>query len=119
MSSFFEDSTYLWRHVLFSNMISSNAGFSICVCAEKEEELPKECKVVYNARENKLYNYAEKTTRSVTPEYCEKNEFWHTIDALNGCRETGLIGNRKIPDRVTFLEMYGVRETEQLGIRLR
>ncbi len=115
----FEDNTYLWRHVLFSNIIASNAGFSICVCAEKEEELPKECKVVYNAREKKLYNYAEKTTQSVTPESCEESQFWQTIDTLNGCRETGLIGNRKIPDRVTFLEMYGVRETEQLGIRLR
>ncbi len=115
----FEDSTYTGRHVLFSNILASNTGFSVCVCAQKENDLPKECKVVYNAYENRLYDYAAKKTENVVSEYVEEGEFWETVSELNTFRETGLIGNRKIPERVTFLEMYGVREVEQLGVRRR
>lgn len=115
----FEDTSCIGSHVLVSNILSLNAGFSVCVCAANENDLPKECRKVFNAYENRLYDLAGCTERAITPEYAEERSASRTFGILSALRETGVLGNSSIPDRVTFLEMYGVKRTGELGIRRR
>lgn len=112
----FEDAAYTRSHVLYSNILSSNVGFSACVCGTNELELPKECKKVFDARERKLYDYANHSVLEIEPEQISPEKTREAMRRLCTIKEQRQAGAENIPESVTFLETYGADTTAQLEI---
>lgn len=112
----FEDARYTRTHVLYSNIVKSNLGFSVIVCADDELSLPKECRKVLNCPEGRVYDYAGRTSNEVDIQTLTDAQAHSALAKLNTFKELRQAGSGDIPESVGFLETYQVSTLEQLDI---
>lgn len=102
---------------ILRNLTSSGLGFSMVIQAKSLELLPKECKIVVEAKDSlgAIYS-AEGDMIGVQFERTDEDHLRTFSNAIASIRVKDSINNASIPSLVTFLEVYNVRRVEQLDV---
>lgn len=95
----------------------SGLGFTMLVQAPSMEHLPKECKLIIDARNNLGSVYtSEGDVTGVRYEIPSRQQLSEFSQQLAGIRVHDAVESAAIPSMVTFLDAYAVRRVEELDI---
>jgi len=98
-------------------LASSGLGFSMIIQARSMEMLPKECKIVIEAKDSLGAVYsAEGEMTGVQFERTDEMHLQQFSSAIASIRVKDSVENSSIPTLVTFLEVYKARQVEQLDV---
>lgn len=103
--------------LIMRQLLTNRLGMTLVMLGEDITSLPKECRLVLNVEGGRGYIHtSEGATRNVDFEYPDKGlveAFSHTMAPM---RVRDVAENAAIPTLVSFLDIYGVRRTEDLEV---
>lgn len=106
----------LYEHSAFHHLIQSQSNVSVCIIAEEENMLPKECAYVLNPSESVMYDYINHQKTQVRFEYMSWDMGMAAAKAMARMREKERLENAAIPELVTLLDAHKATDVSQLNI---
>jgi len=102
---------------IMRRLLTNKLGMTLVMIAPSLEMLPKECRLVLDvaAKPGQLYT-SEGDTTQIDFEYPNRNLLESFAQQIAGLRVRDAAENAAIPTLVSFLDIYGVRRTEDLDV---
>ncbi len=103
--------------IIMRQLLTNRQGMTLVMLGEDMTHLPKECRLVLNVEGGKGHIHSsEGTTREVDFEYPDKGLVRSFSRTMAPIRVRDVAENAAIPTLVSFLDIYGVRRTEDLEV---
>lgn len=114
---FCTDARLLENHPIMRYLAYGNLGFTMVLQSSSMELLPKECRMVIEAKNTLGAMYeADGRTTGVQFEHAEEAQLRRFSSAVASIRVRDSVESSGLPSLVTFLETYNVRRTEELDV---
>ena len=103
--------------LIIRQLLTNRHGMTLVMLGKDMTGLPKECRVVLNVEGGKGHiHYSEGTNREVDFEYPDRSLVKTFSREMAPLRVQDVAENAAIPTLVSFLDIYGVRRTEDLEV---
>lgn len=111
------DPEILDNHPFMRHILHQQLGISLIMTAPSMEMLPKECRVIASVEENPSSLYkTEGDIQRFTLEYIDAHLLDDFARSIAPLRVKDTAENTSIPTMVTFLDLYGVRDINDLDV---
>ena len=114
---FCTDNRLLENEPILKQLLTNRLGMTLIMLAPSMEMLPKECRLIFNVAAKPGYLHtSEGETTQIDFEVPNRNLLQTFASQIAPLRVRDAAENAAIPSLVSFLDIYGVRRTEDLDV---